>query len=384
MASLPPPIADTSELEKICAQLASQEFIAVDTEFLRENTYYPKLCLIQLSAGDITVSVDPLANGIDLSALFALMKDRQIMKVFHAGRQDMEIFLTLMQELPGPIFDTQVAAMVCGYGEQVGYDRLVKGVLDINLDKGPRFTDWSQRPLSEKQQRYALDDVIHLASIYPIIRGKIEEAGRMEWLKEESQILTSRSTYEINPADAWMRVKQRGHKPASLNRLKYLAAWRETEARRRDLPKTRLIKDETLVAVAEANPKNRSAFDSIRGFPGGAGSKLVDPVLKTLEQATQVPKEDWPVVRRERRNPPPQATADLLRVLLKHCAEKAGVASKLIANSDDLDRIALGDHDEVKALNGWRNDIFGKDAMDLIDGKIALSTKGRNVKLHRI
>lgn len=384
MTAIPPPIVDTDALAALCQQLAQHDFVAVDTEFLRENTYYPQLCLIQLAAGTATASVDPLAEGIDLAPLFELLLNERIIKVFHAGRQDLEIFLHLMDRLPTPIFDTQVAAMVCGYGEQVGYDRLVKGVLDINLDKGPRFTDWAQRPLSERQLRYALDDVIHLAAIYPMIRDEISQAGRDGWLKEEIAILTNPGIYRLEPMEAWTRVKQRGNKPAALNRLRYLAAWRETEARRRNLPKSRLIKDETLIALADSNPAERKAFDRIRGFPGGAGSKLVDPVLKTLANAADAPKEDWPKVERNRRNPPPQATADLLRVLLKHCAETAGVAPRLIANSDDLDRIALGDRDGINALNGWRQEIFGRHAIDLVEGRIALSAKGRKVQLHAI
>ena len=384
MTDLPPLIKDTETLRTLCDALSAEEFIAIDTEFLRENTYYSQLCLIQVAAGDSIAAIDPLAPGIDLTPLFEVLKNEAIMKVFHAGRQDLEIFFTLMNCLPAPIYDTQIAAMVCGYGEQVGYDRLVKGVLDIILDKGPRFTDWAQRPLSDRQLRYALDDVIHLASIYPIIRDEIETANRTDWVVEEINNLANPAIYQIDPMDAWMKVKQRGNKPMNLNRLRYLAAWREEEARRSNMPKSRLIKDETLLALADVNPSNKAGFDRIRGFPGGASSKLVEPALKILKKANDVPRDDWPKVSREYRTPPPQAAADLLRVLLKHCAEDAGVAPRLIASSDELDRIALGERDGVNALTGWRGQLFGKDAIDLAEGRIALSTRGRKVHLHRL
>ena len=384
MKKPPPPITDSRALDAFCDDLAGVEFIAIDTEFIREKTYYAQLCLVQVAGGDKLAAIDPLAKGMDISPLLALLRNPAVLKVFHAGRQDIEIFNDLMGELPAPVYDTQVAAMVCGYGEQVGYDRLVKGVLDVAIDKAQQFTDWSKRPLSEKQLRYALDDVIHLADIYPRLRDQIDEAGRGEWVDEDLRNLVDPGLYGIDPMDAWRRVKQRGTKPASLNRLRFLAAWREEEARRRDVPRNRLVKDETLLALANANPADKAEFERIRGFPGGAGGKLVPHVLKALERSAAAPKEEWPETEKGPRHPPPQAVADLLRVLLKHRADEASVAPRLIASSQDLDRIALGERKGIPALGGWRNEIFGSDAISLAEGRIALSTEGGKVCLHRL
>lgn len=376
-----PPISNTKELDAFCNGLAGGEFIAIDTEFIRERTYYSQLCLVQVAGAGKSAAIDPLADGIDLAPLTALLKSTSLMKVMHAGRQDLEIFYKLMGELPRPVYDTQVAAMVCGYGEQVGYDRLVKGILDIDIDKGPRFTDWAQRPLSERQLSYALDDVIHLAALYPRLRKRITEAGRDDWVTEELAKLLDRGLYDVEPMEAWRRIKQRGVKPASLNRLRYLAAWREEEVRRRDMPRNRLVKDETLLALADANPKDKAGFERIRGFPGGAGSKLVPYVLEVLKRAADTPEEEWPEVVKGPRTPPPQALADLLRVLLRHCAGEAGVAASLIANSGDLDRIALGERRGIPALEGWRKKIFGGHAIALAEGRIALTADGGKVLL---
>ncbi|MGC6485217.1 MAG: ribonuclease D [Candidatus Puniceispirillales bacterium] len=381
MASHSSVITTTEQLDAFCTSLRSEPYIAVDTEFLRETTYYAKLCLIQISGGGKAMAIDPLAKGIDLASLFDLLKDTAVIKVFHAGRQDLEIFFNLMNSLPTPLYDTQIAAMVCGFGDQVGYDKLVKGMLDINLDKGSRFTDWSQRPLTEKQIRYALDDVIHLDTLFPLMRDKIAGQGRDTWLKEEFGIITDISLYHTDPDEAWRRIKQRSGKPQVLNRLKHLAAWRETEARRRDMPRSRLIKDDTLVAIAENNPQKQAAFARIRGFPGGSGSKLVPPVLDILKKAEATPQEDWPQLPRKPRRQPPQAVLDLLRVLLKHCAENAGVAPRLIANADDLEKIACGEGEDTAAFAGWRHEIFGRLATDLMEGRLALTAKGQHLKL---
>ena len=374
-------ITTTAALAEFCAAMAEYEYIAVDTEFLRETTYYAKLCLVQISGGGNAMAIDPLADGIDLTPLTTLLGNPDVIKVFHAGRQDLEIFFKLMDGLPTPVYDTQIAAMVCGFGEQVGYDRLVKGMLDINLDKGSRFTDWAQRPLTEKQVRYALDDVIHLDTLFPMLRERIAAQGRDGWLDEEFQSITDIALYDIDPDEVWRRIKQRGGKPQVLNRLKQLAAWREKEVRRRDMPRSRLIKDETLVAIAESNPKNKNAFDRIRGFPGGSGSKLVSPVLAVLDEAEKIPRDDWPKLPQKPRRQPPQAVLDLLRVLLKHCAEEADVAPRLIASSDDLERIACGEGAETSAFSGWRHELFGCLAVDLMAGRLALTAKGNRLNI---
>ena len=384
MKSPPPTITDSQALGAFCGELSAEEFIAIDTEFIREKTYYSRLCLVQVAGGGKLAAIDPLAEGIDLSPLFALLKNPAVLKVFHAGRQDLEIFHNLMGELPTSVYDTQIAAMVCGYGDQVGYDRLVKGVLDVVIDKGQQFTDWSRRPLSERQLRYALDDVIHLAAAYPKLREQIAGAGRTDWVAEELEKLLDPALYDVKPMDAWRRIKQRVTKPAVLNRLRHLAAWREEQARTRDLPRNRFVKDETLLALADGNPGDKAGFERIRGFPGGADGKLVPQILKVLEQAAAVPEAEWPKVAKGPRVQPPQAAADLLRVLLKQCAEGAGVAPSLIASSGELDRIALGERDGIAALAGWRGEIFGKDAVDLSEGRIALSSDRGKVQLHRL
>ena len=374
-------ITTTAALAEFCAAMAEHEYIAVDTEFLRETTYYAKLCLVQISGGGNAMAIDPLADGIDLAPLTTLLSNPDVIKVFHAGRQDLEIFYNMMTALPAPLYDTQIAAMVCGFGEQVGYDRLVKGMLDITLDKGSRFTDWAQRPLTEKQVRYALDDVIHLDTLFPMLRDRIAAQGRDGWIDEEFNSITDTALYNIDPDEVWRRIKQRGGKPQVLNRLKHLAAWREKEVRRRDMPRSRLIKDETLVAIAESNPSNKPAFDRIRGFPGGSGSKLVSPVLAVLNDAEKVPRDDWPKLPQKPRRQPPQAVLDLLRVLLKHCAEDADVAPRLIASADDLERIACGEGAGTPAFSGWRFDLFGRLAVDMMAGRLALTANGQRLKI---
>lgn len=381
MADHPSVLTSSTDVAAFCQEMANHAHIAIDTEFLRETTFFARLCLIQVSGGGKAMAIDPLAKDMDLTPLFTLLRNPDVIKVFHAGRQDLEIFFNLMDGLPSPVYDTQIAAMVCGYGEQVGYDRLIKGMLDINLDKGSRFTDWAQRPLTEKQISYALDDVIYLDRIFPMMRDRIADQGRETWLDEELAGITKTSLYDNNPDVAWRRIKQRGNKPLILNRLKHLAAWREKEVKRRDMPRSRLIKDETLLAIAQNNPSKPAAFDRIRGFPGGSGSKLTAAVLDVLREAGKVPKEDWPQLPDKPRRNPPQALLELLRVLLKHCAEQAEVAPRLIASADDLEAIAAGEVENIAAFSGWRMDIFGRLAVELMAGRIALTTTNGMLKI---
>lgn len=375
------PITKTADLAALCQRLAQHPHIAIDTEFMRETTYYSKICLIQLASKDEAAAVDPLAEGLDLTPFFDLLQNEHVLKVFHAGRQDLEILVRMTGTLPKPSYDSQIAAMVCGFGDQVGYDKLVKGFLDIAIDKGSRFTDWSQRPLSEKQIRYALDDVIYLERIYPIMAERIAKAKRSHWLDEEMSVLQDLSIYEFAPDKAWQKIKHKGGKPVTLNRLKHLAAWREREAQRRDVPKTRLIKDDSLVAIANANPSNAQSLGKVRGFPGGSGGKLIPEVLSVLKKAEETPKEEWPKLPELPSQKPAPAVLDLLRVLLKHAADQHGIAPRLIANADDLDRIALDEDDQVKAMHGWRFDIFGQYALAVKKGELALAVKGRSTKL---
>ena len=372
-------ITKTSELKDLCNKLKGSEFIAVDTEFIRDRTYYARLCLVQIATGDFSVAVDCLSDGLDKTLLFEALADRKITKVFHAGRQDLEIFLNLSGKLPQPIFDTQIAAMVCGYDEQVGYDRLARGMLGVDIDKSQRFTNWAKRPLSKKQLQYALDDVIYLAQLYPRIRKEIKDSGREDWLAEETAALTEPSLYQTEPMEVWLKIKKRGNKPQQLNRLRYLACWREGEAQKLNIPRNHLIRDETLVAIAEANPKNQAGLAHIRDFSSNK-TKLIPAILEALKKAEQVPKSEMPRLNSEKRKKPPQATLDLLRVLLKHCAEEAKVAPRLIANAEQLERIATGEH----RLTGWRHEIFGKHAEELIKGKTALSAQGKAITIHHL
>jgi ribonuclease D len=379
-SSHPQPITKTADLDALCQRLVEHPHVAIDTEFMRETTYYSKICLIQLASKDEAATVDPLAEGLDLSPFFDLLQNDNVLKVFHAGRQDLEILVRMTGTLPKPSYDSQIAAMVCGFGDQVGYDKLVKGFLDITIDKGSRFTDWSQRPLSEHQIRYALDDVIYLEQIYPIMSKRIEKAQRSHWLDEEMSVLRDISIYQFEPDNAWQKIKHKGGKPATLNRLKHLAAWREREAQRRDVPKTRLIKDDSLVAIANANPSNPQSLGRVRGFPGGSGGKFIPEVMSVLKQAEATPKEDWPQLPEPPSVKPSPAVLDLLRVLLKHAANQHGIAPRLIANADDLDRIALDD-DDVKAMNGWRFDVFGQYAHAVKKGELAVTINGQSTKL---
>ena len=375
MKTHPSPITDTAELKTLCARLASQPHIAIDTEFMRETTYYAKICLIQVASDDEAAAIDPLAKGLDLTPFYDLMQNTNVLKVFHAGRQDLEILVKMTGQLPAPCYDSQIAAMVCGFGDQVGYDKLVKGFLDINIDKGPRFTDWSHRPLTEKQISYALNDVIYLQEIYPVMAERIANAKRSHWLDEEMAVMGDLSIYQVNPDEAWRKIKHKGTKPEALNRIQHLAAWREQEAQRRDIPKTRLIKDDTLVAIAMAKPSSPEALGRIRGFPGGGGGKLIPEIMGVLKRAAKTPKDDWPKLPDPPAKKPSVAVLDLLRVLLKHVSDHEGIAPRLIANADDLEQIALNKTDGIKAMQGWRYEIFGQYADAIKSGKLAIAVK---------
>ena len=375
-------ITDTATLNEIAATFSKAPFLAIDTEFMRETTYYPLLCLIQVSDGDRAVAIDPLAPDLDLSAFWALLQNTNITKVFHAGRQDLEIFVHLMGALPAPIYDTQIAAMVCGLGDQVGYDKLVNHYKTIEIDKSSRFTDWSKRPLSDNQLRYALDDVIHLADIYPRMIDELATAGRADWLDEELAVLRDITIYKPDPENMWQKVKIRNARPVLLNRLKFLASWREREAQKRNLPRNRLLRDETLLDLAATNPTSRKALDKIRGFPGGSNGKLANHILEILEQAEAADRDDWPKAKQQKRmEKPPQAVIELLRVLMKEVCERHQVAPKLLASADDLEALALSNDADIKALKGWRFEIFGKAAIDLKAGKLALAVDQNRLQI---
>ncbi len=375
-------IETTAELAAACKELAKSDFITIDTEFLRETTFWPELCLIQMASPTIEVIVDPLAKGIDLAPFFELMADTKVLKVFHAARQDIEIIFNRGGLIPHPIFDTQVAAMVCGFGDSVSYDQLVSRTKGVQIDKSSRFTDWSRRPLSEKQLDYALADVTHLRDAYLYLKDELEREGRSSWLSEEMDVLEARETYDMHPDDAWQRLKMRLRKPQELAILKYVAAWREREARARNVPRSRVLKDDAIYEIAQQQPKDTEALGRLRTIPKGwERSSSGAAVLEAVNEALALPKADMPHVPRHTQAPEGAAAAvELLKVLLKLISEKHGVAPKVIANSEDLDKIAAeGEKAEVSALHGWRRELFGEPALQLIKGEIALRFAGRKV-----
>ena len=376
-------IETTAQREEACRTLATSQFVTVDTEFLRETTFWPELCLIQIASPDLEVLIDPRAPGISLKPFFELMADTNVVKVFHAARQDIEIIFHLGGLIPHPIFDTQVAAMVCGFGDSVSYDQLVNRLTGVQLDKSSRFTDWSHRPLSEKQLVYALADVTHLRTVYLKLQAQLEREGRAEWLTEEMAILESRETYDLHPDDAWLRLKSRLRKPQELAVLRAIAAWREREARSRNVPRSRVLKDDAIFEIAQQQPKDAEALGRLRTIPKGwERSSAGAAIIGGVNAALALPKTEMPQPAKHSHTPEgAQAATELLKVLLRLTAEKEGVAAKVIASSDDLDKIAaLGDQAEVPALSGWRRDLFGNKALKLITGEIGLRFVGRKVE----
>ena len=377
-------ITDTDGLNAFCKSAAACAYVTVDTEFLRERTYYSKLCLIQLAlpgaSNDNAVLVDPLAEDISLEPLYQLFLNTAVVKVFHAARQDLEIFCLDADVVPTPIFDTQVAAMVCGFGDQVGYETLVSKITRKSLDKSSRFTDWSRRPLSDAQKSYALADVTHLRQIYEFLNKKLNENGRSKWLEEELEILTTPATYIIRPEDAWRRIKTRSSSPRFLAAIKTLAHFRELHAQTTDVPRNRVFKDEALIEVASTLPKSIQDLQKSRLLQREARKGIISQgILEAVKMAFEVPDSELSKAPeppdRQSLNP---ALADLLRVLLKANTEKVGVAAKLIASASDLDTMASGDFN-IPAMRGWRYEVFGEEAEKLCRGEISLTTDGKKV-----
>src|SRR5215469_7765472 len=356
------PITSTADLAAFCVRLEGKAFVAVDTEFMRETTYWPKLCLIQAAAPDgIEATIDPLAEGLDLAPFLAVMRDRKVLKVFHAARQDVEIF-NILGAMPAPLFDTQIAGMAAGFGEQVAYDALVRKTLKVEIDKTHRFTDWSRRPLSEAQLSYALADVTHLATLYPILRSRLERAGRLAWVTEEMAAISDPTLYDVDPENAWRRLKPRRHTAKYLAVFRAVAAWRERTAQQRDQPRNRILKDEAIDELAAQAPTDVEAMHRLRSVPRGFGGSRYGPELIEAIRAAG-------------------AVVELLKVLLKARAEDAGVASKLIATVADLEKIASDDHADAPALRGWRREAFGEDALRLKRGELALVLDGARVRV---
>ena len=380
------PITTTAELAVFCAKLKGQPFVAVDTEFMRETTYWPKLCLIQAAAGSAEACIDPLAEGLDLEPFLEIMRDQTILKVFHAARQDVEIFNNL-NAMPRPLFDTQVAGMAAGFGEQIAYDALVRQMLKIELDKSSRFTDWARRPLSDNQLTYALADVTHLAALYPILRERLEKDGRIAWVTDEMTNLTDPAVYDVEPENAWKRLRPRKHTAKYLAVYKAVAAWRERMAQSRDQPRGRILKDEAIDEVATQAPTDADQLDRLRSVPKGfSGSRFGPDLLAAIREALRDPEAYAPVIERNRTAPSPAAGAvvELLKVLLKARAEEAGVASKLIATVSDLELIANDDEADTSALKGWRREAFGEDALKLKRGELGLVLDGSRVRVVQV
>jgi len=381
-----PLISDSDSLAAFCRSLAGADFITVDTEFMRDNTFWPRLCVVQIAGADDAMAIDTLDPGIDLGPLIDLLMDRNVLKVFHAARQDVEIFFHMTGSVPAPLFDTQVAAMVCGFGDSVGYETLVRRLAGAQIDKSSRFTDWSLRPLTAKQVSYALDDVIHLRKVYAKLRRRLEKSGRSAWLEEEMAVLTDPATYRLHPEDSWKRLKTRSHNPRYLAILREVAAWREREAQRRDLPRNRVLRDEALFEIAAHRPHSVKELARTRGLSRKiAEGPLGEGALAAVRRGESVPEDAFPTpsLRAELpRGLGPVVT--LLKVLLQMKAEAHDVAARLIASSEDLGRIAAEDEPDVSAMRGWRYELFGRDARALKNGEVALAVEGKALGLVQI
>ena len=368
-------IATSEEVAAVCARMAAHPFVTVDTEFHRETTFWPVLCLVQLATDEEAVAIDALAPGIDLSPLFALMANPRVLKVFHAARQDVEIFWKLAGVVPAPMFDTQVAAMVCGYGEQVSYSELVRSLTNATVDKSSRFTDWQRRPLAQAQIDYAIGDVTHLRDVYRTLERKLLAARRREWLDDEMKILTAEDTYAQPPERAWERFQGKARKPRDLAVLMELCAWREREAQTRDVPRARVLKDDALVEIAYAAPKTAEELGGLRAVSRGLDrSRAGEEILAAIARGLARDPKTLPKIEREKRGGG-AAIVELLKVLLRQASEESGVAARMIATTDDLEAIARSDRASVPALTGWRRKLFGARALELKHGRLALTVE---------
>jgi ribonuclease D len=378
-------ITTTEELTQVCTRMARHPFVTVDTEFLRETTYYPLLCVAQIASPDEAFVIDALAPGINLSPLFDLLTDEKVVKVFHAARQDIEIIWNMAKKIPHPIFDSQVAAMVLGYGDSISYDQLVQRITGDMLDKSHRFTDWTRRPLTEAQLSYAVTDVTHLRDIYLKLSADLEKRGRLNWVEAEMGVLTSPETYRMEPERAWERLKSRVRKPKELAVLIEVAAWREREAQSRDVPRSRVLKDDVLADIAVQAPTTIEKLGHLRSLPKGfERSRWGEAIIEAVNRGIERDPKTLPRLDRFRPAPNGAATVELLKVLLRMTAESNGVAAKVIATVDELDRIAADDDADVPSLKGWRRELFGEKALALKHGKLALAVdKGRVVTMDK-
>lgn len=376
-------ITKTSDLKDLCERAAQETFVTFDTEFVRETTYWSQLCLIQLGLSEEAFIIDPLSKELDLRPFFELLQNPHLVKVVHSGRQDVEIFYHMSGQIPARLFDTQIAAMVCGFGESVGYDVLVQSYAKVSLDKSSRYTHWAQRPLTEKQLDYALGDVTHLRVIYEKLYAKLLKEDRLHWLEEELAILTDPKTYEIDPYNIWKRIKVRSPKPRMLGILREIAAWREFTAQRRNMPRGRILRDETMLELAAAAPKTRDELNRMRGMVGFLSEKnRGEELLALIQKGINLPLEDCPQIKKEVASPPgSSALLEMLKLLLKIKADKYNVAAKLIATSTDLEVIARTSDPNVPALEGWRREVFGNAALALKEGKVAIGIQNNRISL---
>jgi ribonuclease D len=382
-----PLITDSTQLAEFCARLSKSRFVAVDTEFMRENTYYPELCLVQLADENEAAAIDPKAEGLDLTPMLQLLTENEdVLKIFHAGGQDIEIFYNLTGKTPHPLFDTQIAAMALGQGEQIGYSNLVDLWLGIHLDKGARFTDWSRRPLDKRQIDYAIGDVTHLSVIFPKMLEKLVKTGRGEWLDDEMERVADAENYRNDPETIWRRVKIQSRKPDVLGRLQAIAAWREREAQRKNIPRGRIMKDETLADIASHPPKAQAELAKVRGLsPAWRDNDIGARLMAVLDAAEPLPRDQMP----DRSGNGPGGgkegalVADLLKLLLKIRSREINVASRLITRSEELERLAAGEREGLELLTGWRFEQFGRDALDLVEGRLAFAVVDGKLRMTR-
>ncbi len=374
-------ITSTSELAAFCDRAATYDFVTVDTEFLRETTYWPKLCLLQAATLDEAVLIDPLTDGLSLKPFLALLDNEKVRKVFHAARQDIEIFVKLSGRVPANIFDTQIAASVCGFGDSVSYDNLVRSVAGVDLDKSSRFTDWSHRPLTERQMEYALADVTYLRDIYQALRLQVDQTRRWDWVEDELGTLRSIDTYVVQPENAWERIKVKVNRPRDLAALKVLAEWRERRAQTTDQPRSRILKDDAIAELATQRPTTAEAFEKLRAVQRGYGrSAAAAEIMALLRQVEALPKSELPHMPERHRGPSPRgAVGDLIRVLLKSVSEQNGVAARILATSEDIDALVLDDDADVPALKGWRRKLFGEKALAIKRGEIGLAATRKGI-----
>ena len=380
-------IRDTDALRAYCDAAREHDFVCIDTEFMRESTFYSILCLVQVATAEEDAIIDPLADGIDLTPLKELLMDANLTKVLHAARQDMEIFYRICDAVPGPIFDTQIAGMAIGLGDSAGYGALVKARLDINLDKGARFTDWSRRPLSEKQLSYALADVTHLRDLYPGVVAELEEKGRLNWVMEEMSQHMNEDLYTFEPEDAWQRLKLRGNKKPYLAALKAAAAWRERQAIKKDIPRRRVLKDDAMYDLAQQRPRTLEALAKLRGIPRGfEKSSSATNLGESLGAAVDNAAAYAPPAPKVKHMPPSLGPRiEMLKTLLRLRTEVEGIATRLVANARDIEQLAaFGEGADIPALKGWRREIFGQDALDMLRGRIALRLEGEHVVAERL